>query len=181
MQRIWQQLWQQRVFSLAAMFATANPFRALDQEWASLGTSRAARTALKRWSAAEPVLAGFDSPAQVVALCQRRDDRQRSGELLGAMLRLADQELAARTVLQAVLPSLAARAWRGARWARVKGERLEDAVEELNAELLVAALERIRELAGTNPAWPAQAIVDVPGGGSGAIGRHDGPRLRASP
>ncbi|MDQ3573475.1 MAG: hypothetical protein M3404_00885 [Actinomycetota bacterium] len=142
------------------MIATPNPFRSLDQEWAVLGRSARARAAIKRWSECEPTLGDYDSPAQVVAACQVRGDPQRSSALLGAILRLAHDDLAARTVLQAVLPSLAARAWRGAKWARCQGASLEDSVEELNAEVLVAALERIRELAGTTPAWPAQAIVE---------------------
>jgi hypothetical protein len=136
---------------------TLNPFRAITREWATLGHSAPARRALRRWREAEPVLAGFASPAEVVARCQQRGDSRAANALLGALLRLADEELAARTVLQAVLPSLAARAWR----RRSDGAGLWDDVGELDAEMVALALERIAELAGTSPEWPSQAIVEV--------------------
>ncbi len=138
---------------------TLNPFRALTREWATLGESAPARTALRRWRDVEPALAGFDSPAEVVAACQQRGDARRANAILGALLRLAEaEELAARTVLQAVLPSLAARSWRR-RWDR--GTGLWDDVEELDAEMVTVTIERIAELAGTSPEWPSQAIVEV--------------------
>lgn len=137
-----------------------NPFRSLAEDWAAVGPSSAARAALRRWQRAEPILAGFDSPADVVAACQRRGDPRAANALVGALLRLADDELAARAVLQAVLPSLAARAWRR-RPDGGGGVGIWDSVEELDAELVTLALERIRELAGTSPEWPAQAVVEV--------------------
>ena len=140
---------------------TPNPFRSLTQDWAITGRSARARKALRRWSEAEPALAGFDSPADVVACCQRRGDPSSANVLLGALLRLAGDELAARAVLQAVLPSLAARAWRR-RWdTSAAAAGVWDDVAELDADMVAFALERIRELAGTSPAWPSQAIVEV--------------------
>lgn len=142
---------------------TPNPFRSLTREWATLGRSPRGRDAIRRWSEAEPALAGFDSPADLVARCQRRGDPRAANDLLGSLLRLAHDELAARTVLQAVLPSLAARAWRR-RWDGNFGDTgrgLWDSVEDLDVEVVVFALERIRELAGTSPEWPSQAIVEV--------------------
>jgi hypothetical protein len=140
---------------------TPNPFRSLAREWVALGRSAPARTALRRWSEVEPSLAGFDSPAEVVARCQRRGDPRSSNDLLGALLRLAGEELAARAVLQAVLPSLAARAWRRRGGGAANGGGMCDDVEELDIEIVTIALERIRELAGTSPQWPSQAIVEV--------------------
>lgn len=160
MQRWWQLRWQQGVRTIVVMNAAPNPFRALDREWAVLGMSARARAALRRWAESEPVLAAYSSPAGVVTACQHRGDPERSSALLGAVLRLAHDDLAARTVLQAVLPSLAARAWRGASQARGPGADLGECVEELNAEVLAAACERIRDLAGATPAWPAQAVVE---------------------
>jgi hypothetical protein len=140
---------------------TPNPFRSLAREWATLGANPSARTALRRWSEAEPVLAGFDSPAAVVARCQHRGDPRSANALLGALLRLADDDLAARAVLQAVLPSLAGRAWRR-RWEGAVGVgRMWDDVEELDVDMIAYAVERIAELAGTSPEWPSQAIVEV--------------------
>jgi hypothetical protein len=155
-QRGWQLGGQQRLFTIAAM-DTPNPFRSLAREWAALGNTASARTALRRWAETEDVLAGFTSPTEVVASCQRRGDPRAANAVLGALLRLADDPLAARAVLQAVLPSLAARAWRR-RW---DGSSLWDDVGELDAEMVVVAMERIAELAGTSPEWPSQAIVEV--------------------
>ncbi len=160
MQHWWQLRWQQGVRTIAAMNDAPNTFRALDREWAMVGSSARARAALRRWAEAEPALDPYSSPAQVVTACQRRGDLEGSRVLLGAVLRLAHDDLAARTMLQAVLPSLAARAWRAARRTRCRGNELGDCVEELNAEVLAAAVERIGELAGTSPAWPAQAVVE---------------------
>jgi hypothetical protein len=136
---------------------TPNPFRSLAREWAALGSTRSARRALHRWAETEDVLARFASPADAVAACQRRGDPRAANAVLGALLRLAEDPLAARAVLQAVLPSLAARAWRR-RW---DGSRLWDDVGELDAEMVLVAMERIAELAGSSPEWPSQAIVEV--------------------
>ena len=140
-----------------------NPFRSLTAEWATLGRSPQARIALRRWSDAEPALAPFASPADAVAACQCRGDPRAANAVLGALLRKADDTLAARSVLQAVLPALAARAWRR-RWdgmATSSEPALWDSVEDLDTEVLTFALERIAELAGTSPEWPAQAVVEV--------------------
>ena len=140
---------------------TPNPFRALTREWATLGASAPARRELRRWCEVEPSLAGFDSPAEVVSRCEQRGDAHSANALLGALLRLAGEELAARAVLQAVLPSLAARAWRR-RWdGAANGAGVWDDVEELDVEMVTLTIERIRELAGTSPEWPSQAIVEV--------------------
>jgi hypothetical protein len=139
---------------------TTNPFRALTCEWATVGASAPARRALRHWAETEPALACFASPADVVTRCQRRGDARSSNALLGALLRLAEDDLARRAVLQAVLPSLAARAWRR-RWDAANGVELWDDVAELDVEMITVTLERIAELAGTSPEWPSQAIVDV--------------------
>lgn len=148
-----------RVLTIGDM-DTLNPFRALTREWITLGRSAPGRDALRRWQDVEPELAGFDSPAEVVARCQQRGDSTAANAVLGALLRLAGEELAARAVLQAVLPSLAARAWRR-RWDGAARAGLWEDVEELDIEMVTVALERIRELAGTSPEWPSQAIVEV--------------------
>lgn len=142
---------------------TQNPFRLLTNEWSIIGCDAGARAALRRWAVAEPLLADFETPADVVARCHRRGDPRAGNELLGCLLRLADDELAARTLLQAVLPSLAARAWR---WSRRNAVGLGDGgvwddVADVDVEIITHALARIRELAGTSPPWPAQSIVEA--------------------
>jgi hypothetical protein len=148
------------VLTIIAM-QTPNPFRSLALDWAVTGRSARARSSLRRWAQAEPCLVGFASPADVVARCQQRGDARAANILLGALLRLAEDELAARAVLQALLPSLAARAWRR-RWdGRTGGTGGWDDVEELDVDMVALAIERIAELAGTSPQWPSQAIVEV--------------------
>ncbi len=97
----------------------------------------------------------------MVTRCQQRGDARSANALLGALLRLAGEDLARRSVLQAVLPSLAARAWRRRYDRAATGVGLWDDVAELDVEMITLALERIDELAGTSPEWPSQAIVDV--------------------
>ena len=140
------------------MHVEPNIFRALEAEWQTLGTSDRAKAALERWSKVEPELAGFSSPAAVVDRCQRRGDRRVSNVVLGALLRLADDSVARRTLLQALLPSLAARASKAARLAGASGS---NTLAEWSQEMVVQTLERIGDLVGTSPDWPAVAIVET--------------------
>ena len=85
-----------------------NLFKALDTEWAIIGTGWRAEQRLADWKRQEPDLAGCHSPADVVARCQRRGDTEASNQLMSALLRLAAKDCsAARAVLQALLPALA--------------------------------------------------------------------------
>jgi hypothetical protein len=139
-----------------------NIIKALDDEWETLGTSRMYREALAHWCEAEEVLAGFASPADVVKRAERRGDPAGANELIGALLRLAGDPLAARTLLQALLPGLASRAARGA-WAARASRRCAPACEgldELDQEVVASAWERIVTLAGTSPEWPACVLVE---------------------
>ncbi|MGI8984180.1 MAG: hypothetical protein ACR2HM_06565 [Acidimicrobiales bacterium] len=82
--------------------------------------------------------------------------------VLGALLRHAGEPLGARAVLQAVVPSLrpqAARRVGGVRHLRT-GQGWEGS-DDFDAEVVAVALARIAELAGTSPAWPAQAICEA--------------------
>jgi hypothetical protein len=139
------------------MHVEPNIFRALEQEWRTLGTSDLAITALERWCRVEPKLAGYASPAAIVDGCQRRNDPKASNAVLGALLRLADDSFARRTLLQALLPSIARRATRAARLAGAFGS---NTVAEWSQEMIVRTLERIDELAGTSTEWPAVAIME---------------------
>ena len=78
--------------------------RELDREWAELATSPRARRALMRWVNTKPDLAGNHDLVDVLAA---RRDPARSGPVLKALASLAaDDDIAARTLLQAVLPGL---------------------------------------------------------------------------
>ena len=140
------------------MWEGPNLFRALDEDWRRVGTSAAARAALRRWAEVDDILGGLAHPAVVVERCHRRHDALAAG-LLGAVIaHAAEEPLAARTVLQAVLPGLAAVSRRalpfvgtGRVWARV---------DELDQHVVAVAYERIHALAATRPAWVAKAVVD---------------------
>jgi hypothetical protein len=76
----------------------------LDREWRGISTSTASTEALRRWSRTEPVLDGSHSLAAV--LDERRDDSA-APMILAALARLAvSDQLAARTLLQALLPGI---------------------------------------------------------------------------
>jgi hypothetical protein len=108
------------------------------------------------WARSEPALRGLPDPSAAVACCQRRDSPN-AHAVLAALLRLAAGDpLAARAVLQAVLPALAgiSRRWLGlARPGRACGS-----IEELDHQVILGAYERIAALAGTTAAWPANLI-----------------------
>ena len=130
-------------------------FEALDAEWAVVGASAAARAAFERWAMVEPALAGMASPAEAVRSCRAATP---AAAALGALLRHAGEPLAARAVLQAVVPALRTLA------ARRVGSALTrqgwEAVEDFDADVVEVALRRIATLAGTSPPWPAQAICE---------------------
>ena len=78
---------------------------ALDREWAELSGSPASIEALERWSRSEPVLTGLPSLSAILE--ERQSVTAAAPALLAALARLApDDELAARTLLQALVPGL---------------------------------------------------------------------------
>jgi len=82
----------------------AQILQALDREWSELATSPRARRALIRWSNSHQALAGNADLTEVL-LARRNPDR--SGAILKALALLAPtDDLAARTLLQAVVPGL---------------------------------------------------------------------------
>lgn len=88
--------------------AGAGIFQRLSAEWKQLICLPSMALTLRRWARTEPALAGIGSLDQ---LLQRIDDGDRTVEdrYLLALVRLAQkgQQLAGRTVLQAMLPKLA--------------------------------------------------------------------------
>jgi hypothetical protein len=76
----------------------------LDREWATLAPSRTARRCLRRWAHDHPVFDGLDD---LDALLERRRAPGASGPILSALAALAPaDEVAARTLLQALIPGL---------------------------------------------------------------------------
>jgi hypothetical protein len=84
--------------------------RQLTHEWAQLHSLTSTRTQVRRWGRNEPALTGFTRPGDIVDAIDA-GDHDRKNELLLALIRLfqAGQQLAGRTVLQALLPRIGAR------------------------------------------------------------------------
>lgn len=79
-------------------------FAALDREWRRFAAAPDTAAALASWRAAEPTLAGFETVDDVLAA---RQDPARAPEVLTALVALAHTEsVAARVLLQAILPGL---------------------------------------------------------------------------
>lgn len=90
-----------------------NLMRALQDEWDAVAGSIPYREALHHWQEVEPDLAGFDSPGEVVAWCRGQSDPPAANRPVGALLRLAADPIAARTLLQVIIPGLTVRIGRG--------------------------------------------------------------------
>lgn len=81
----------------------------LDREWDELCRSTASRATVMTWGSREPALRGFDSVGAL--LRTRKQDPTTAPAILSALARMAaDDHLAARALLQAMLPGLVAMA-----------------------------------------------------------------------
>jgi hypothetical protein len=145
--------------SCCAAMGDGRLFEALDAEWAAVGAGSAARAAFERWAMVEPALAGMASPAEAVRSC-RAATPAAAAAILGALLRHAGEPLAARAVLQAVVPALRTLAARRAGGSRQLTRQAWEAGDDFEADVVEVALRRIAALAGTSPTWPAQAICE---------------------
>jgi hypothetical protein len=128
-------------------------FANLDAEWRTVAVSPNAEEALARW-ANDSVLAGGRSLDEVLARTARGGDPRDADAVLRALMsRASSDEIAARTVLQAVIPGLVSVAHRvGAR---------KDA--DLEAEVAAAAWTAIRagRLLGRRGFIAGQLLLDV--------------------
>ena len=123
-------------------------FEALDREWAHVVDSADARRALARWRETEPALASVS----LDELLARRRCPTDATEILAALARLAPRDrLAARTLVQALIPGL------GALAKRLGGGR-----RDLAADLVSLAWERIRTYPPTRTGSVAgNVLLDV--------------------
>jgi len=143
------------------MRPTTDVFQRLDRDWAHDGAGPPARAALARWTTPHPALGQLASPAELVARCRQRDP-QATSELLAAVLAEADHDpWARRTVLQALVPALAAMSYR-ARACCAGRNRIWSSRDELDQFIVATAYQRIAALAGHNPArpYPARVVMD---------------------
>ena len=137
----------------------AKLFRDLQQAWERDGTSADARSALARWAQTEPVLAAHVSPAGLVTAVHRRgaDDAKALVEALTE--RAATDAWAARTVLHALLPGLAAISRDHIDMVGAPREPFRN-VEELYHFVVATAYERIVEVAAEVPRYRLRSVLD---------------------
>lgn len=136
-----------------ATTSTNNLFSVLEHEWDELCARPSTSVALKRWGSGDEVLVPFATMAHLVAYVQGRQtpntDRQ---EVISSLACLAStDELAARTLLQLVLPGMKALlrrfSWSG------------DA--ERTADVVAAVYGRIRAFAPSpRPTWVANRLFE---------------------
>jgi hypothetical protein len=122
----------------------------LDREWRELCRSTTSRRALVQWTQTEPLFAGM--PNLNAILDERRDDVEAAPAILAALARLAaTHDLAARTLLQALVPGIV-------RMASTTCSDDPAAVEEL----VSLAWERIRTYPTSRPGpVAANVLMDV--------------------
>ena len=115
-----------------------NLFQQLDEEWTHLVRSRHTRRCLAEWSKSSPQLRGLDDLDALVEHANRRGRDHESDQVLIALARRAGvDDLAARTLLQALMP--------GMRWLARRYHTLASAAGEDPVSLVVAlTYERIR-------------------------------------
>jgi len=121
----------------------------LDEEWSNLATSPRARRAMTRWTSTHRHLAGHRNLDDVLS---SRRDPAKEAPVLKALAALApDDEIAARTLLQAMVPGVVA-------LARLAANDDPAAVDEL----ISLTWERIRTYPPTRPgSVPANILLDV--------------------
>ena len=112
--------------------------RQLDLEWERIGKGPRGRAALRRWASGDLPLGGLRSLDELVERVNERGNPARSDAILLALVRrTATDDLAARTVLQAMMPAvknLTSKFSTCGAWS----------AEETAAEVVAAMWERIR-------------------------------------
>ena len=113
-------------------------FEQLDLEWAYLARNRESLRRLAEWTTTSPGLAGLDDLEALVEHVNRRGQRSESDRVLAALAcRSSTDDLAARALLQAVMPGMRCIA---GRYHAVAKSAMED-----SASLVISfAYERIR-------------------------------------
>jgi excisionase family DNA binding protein len=135
----------------------AGVFASLEREWKTVASAVGARRASRVWARAAPKLDGFASPVELVAAIGRPGDSIRSCALLAELLVIADGDLlAARAVLQAIVPGLRRAARR--RWHPTTAGPWSSA-NDVAADAVSAGWAAITVHAGQRHDRPAAVIV----------------------
>jgi len=81
--------------------------RQLDQEWERIANGPSGRRAVRRWALGQQSLVGLGSLGAIIERVNERGHVEESDAILLVLLRHADgDDLAARTVLQAMMPAV---------------------------------------------------------------------------
>jgi len=136
----------------------ATLFRDLEDTWERDGESAGARSALQGWATTRPALARFATPAELVRLAHQRDASAR--DLIEAITEEAASDTwAARTVLQALVPGLAALASQHLDLVGAAREPFAT-IAELDQFLVCTAYERITQVAAEVPHFRLRTVLD---------------------
>ena len=131
----------------------------LDTDWEQLVECPSTRRRLRRWQVDLPSLRGV---VDLPNLLQWVDGAEldESTEMVWALLEVVsrDDELAARTVLQLIVPGLAGeRGWLVSWARRVVPDMVRDG--EVDQLVVIAGVEAVRHAAGTRRAWPISSML----------------------
>jgi excisionase family DNA binding protein len=133
-------------------------YASIHGEWAAIANHPAARRTSQVWAQHSPALSVFASPAELVAAIGQLGDPVRSCALLSDLLFLAaDDALAARAVLQALLPGLRRAAHH--RWRRAQPVGPWRCERDAADDALSGGWEAITALAGQRYSRPAAIIL----------------------
>jgi hypothetical protein len=134
-------------------------FCSLDHDWHHQATRLRSRQALRRWAEAQPALGLFADLDQLILHVHRRGHPATSDKVLASLAGLAaSDELAARALLQAMLPGLKALThsfgWRGDHeetaaavvavcWERIRTYPIERRPRRIAANILLDTRQRV--------------------------------------
>jgi hypothetical protein len=138
----------------------ANLFRDLQRGWERDGASPDARSALARWADTEPALTIYASPAELVVAAQHRGAHEAQALVDALTERAPTDAWAARTVLHALLPGLAAISRDHLDMVGAPREPFAD-VDDLDHFVVATAYERIADVASEVPRYRLRTVLDT--------------------
>lgn len=138
----------------------ANLFRDLQRAWDRDGASPDARSALARWADTEPALTTYASPAGLVAAAQHRAAHEAQALIEALTEKAPGDAWAARTVLHALLPGLAAMSRDHLDMVGAAREPFAD-VDDLDHFVVATAYERIADVASEVPRYRLRTVLDT--------------------
>lgn len=136
--------------------------RALRDEWAIIATSRRSQDATASWSQAEPALEAFTSPAAILEAIETAP-LEDSITVTQAVVRLAeDHELAARLLIQVMVPTIASECYRSLRVLRQIHLQYQSSISPTGSDVadlvLGSTAEAVACYAGRSLSYPLRTI-----------------------